>query len=427
MAIKAAGSLIAAGVLVLAGCTEYVKPLPAAVQPAVTIASLKDRDPATTVLSSLTFDIPVGATLGQLSAGAGGYCTNRQPITYNRGNQKSDTSLYHSVFKEVMGQAGVPVEQVQRFEGEEVKKADLQIAATIKEMVLNICYPELYIDKGHAIGETYVKIEWALFSPIERKVVFTWESEGRSPEQFDTRLGETGIVREAFREALTGLVSQAGFADTVARKKGSAPSVAKVANSILLQQPAARAIRMDGSIDLIRKAIVTIRSNNGEGSGFAVGDGSYVVTAAHVVSGDTRVRLIQATGEARYGDVVRVDRGRDLALIKLSEGKLQPLHLSETPIREGFEVYAAGSPMGEQFAFSVTKGVVSGFRHIDERDYIQSDVKVLPGSSGGPLLDVNGNVIGVSCMGVTISGVPAGMNFFIPVRDVFKSLSLSVK
>ncbi|MDE2150574.1 MAG: serine protease [Gammaproteobacteria bacterium] len=90
----------------------------------------------------------------------------------------------------------------------------------------------------------------------------------------------------------------------------------------------------------------------------------------------------------------------------------------------GEEVYAVGSLLGKEFAFSVTKGVVSAIRRGKGLDYIQSDVLVLPGSSGGPLLDAAGNVVGVTEAGVELFGVPAGMNFFAPARDIFSALAL---
>ena len=94
--------------------------------------------------------------------------------------------------------------------------------------------------------------------------------------------------------------------------------------------------------------------------------------------------------------------------------------MSRQQIVEGNEVFAIGTPLSDKLQFSVTKGVVSGLRKIDEIDYIQSDVTVLPGSSGGPLLDSRGNVVGITSMGVAPHSVPVGVNFFVPVTDLDK-------
>ena len=63
---------------------------------------------------------------------------------------------------------------------------------------------------------------------------------------------------------------------------------------------------------------------------------------------------------------------------------------------------------------------MSGIRKIDDLDYIQSDVSVHPGSSGGPLLDAKGNVVGVTSVGIAAGSVPVGLNFFIPMADLEK-------
>lgn len=414
-------------VLAVSACASGVKPLPTTVEavPVVEIIRLGERNPATTALATLAYDIPPGTPIGEVTGGELGGCKNPLPITFSHGNIRTKTALYDPVFREVMELAEIPVEQIPRFAGEEVKKADLQVAATLKEMAMNLCFPKSVADPVQAIGEAFVKIEWALFSPQEKKVVFTAETSGRTPSQFTTRLGETGIVREAFRAALVQLAALPTFADAVARQ--NQPSQSASTGTISLRQPAARRAPFGKDVDAFRGGVVTVRSNAGEGSGFAIGDGSYLVTAAHVVSGDARVKLIDTKGKQIDAKVIRTDKGRDLALLKVTGARFEPLHLSSDAVKEGHEVFAMGSPLGEKFSLSVTRGIVGGLRRIDDRDYIQSDVLTLPGSSGGPLVDANGNVVGVSCSGASIHGIPAGMNFFIPARDIAKSLSLSLK
>lgn len=83
-----------------------------------------------------------------------------------------------------------------------------------------------------------------------------------------------------------------------------------------------------------------------------------------------------------------------------------------------------GTPLSEKLQFSITRGVISGMRHIEDLDYIQSDVTVLPGNSGGPLLDSRGNAVGMSDLAVSIRKVPVGLNFFIPLADIEKYLPI---
>jgi S1-C subfamily serine protease len=73
----------------------------------------------------------------------------------------------------------------------------------------------------------------------------------------------------------------------------------------------------------------------------------------------------------------------------------------------------------------LTKGILGGIRELNQQNYLQSDVAILPGNSGGPLLDRSGQVIGITVMGLGAKGL-AGMNFFVPVTDALEKLGLKL-
>lgn len=417
------GTLVAC--LFLAGCqpSTFVKPIPelAKVSPP---ASLAGRSPAMVSFTSLFIDIPAGTALGQSTWGYAGSCSDAEPIVARRGASELKLGIYQEVFNEVMASAGVPVQQVQaRFEGEEIRKAELQIAATIKDMALNICYPKKFQDSSLAVGESYLQIAWDVFSPVEKRIVHSTVTSGRTDGKLETRLAEVGILKEAFRNAALKLMDDAVFVSALIDKPPVTTAVATATRRSLAQRTV-----FDGSVndnlESIRGGVVTIFANSGQGSGFAIGDGDLIVTAAHVTSGSRIVKVVGAAKQAHYGEVVAADAVRDVALIKLEGARFRPLPLASEPPKQGVEIYVIGSPLHEDFSFTVTKGIVSGVRTIEKLDYIQGDVTVLPGHSGGPLLDAHGNVIGVAVNGVAIHGAPVGMNFFVPVRDVFRSLAL---
>jgi serine protease Do len=154
-----------------------------------------------------------------------------------------------------------------------------------------------------------------------------------------------------------------------------------------------------------------------------------VLTAAHVVTGSKFVKINTAAGKECYGEVVSSSKSRDLALIRIDCGLLPALPISSDKVTEGADVYAVGTPLNDKLQFSVTKGVVSGIRKLDELDFIQSDVSVLPGNSGGPLLDAHGNVIGVTTGMLSASQsvtVPLGVNFFVPIGDLTRFLPVDL-
>ena len=88
-------------------------------------------------------------------------------------------------------------------------------------------------------------------------------------------------------------------------------------------------------------------------------------------------------------------------------------------------MFAIGSPLGAQFQNTMSKGIVSALRNQQGLAYIQSDVMVNHGSSGGPLLDETGRVIGLTASGQTVNGAPVGINFFIPIDEALKTLNLT--
>jgi putative serine protease PepD len=139
------------------------------------------------------------------------------------------------------------------------------------------------------------------------------------------------------------------------------------------------------------------------GSGFIVDDEGTVVTAAHVVDEATKVEVILQDGTTRRAEVLGTDDASDLAVIRFDpEGEeLHPLELGDSSaLKVGASVAAIGAPF--EYAWSFSTGIVSGLDRTIEAPNgftvahaIQTDAAVNPGNSGGPLLDSEGEVIGV--------------------------------
>lgn len=150
-----------------------------------------------------------------------------------------------------------------------------------------------------------------------------------------------------------------------------------------------------------------------------------MLTNAHVVgTGDGSVRLQLADSRSVTGRVLRVDRETDVALIQMDAGDYAPAPIgSSQSLKVGDAVFAIGTPLNERFSRTVTKGVVSAFRTDGGRRLLQSDVSVHPGSSGGPLLDDRGRVVGLAMAGVMAGGrIGVGLNTFVPIEEAWKAL-----
>lgn len=117
-----------------------------------------------------------------------------------------------------------------------------------------------------------------------------------------------------------------------------------------------------------------------------------IMTNHHVVGESNSVAIKFSNGVQIIGKVIASNSGRDVALVKI-EGSL-PKHfkLEKTVPTVGSDVYAIGSPLDEKFHSTVSRGIVSGVREEHQKRFIQSDVNVRPGNSGGPLVNKQGQV-----------------------------------
>jgi len=171
----------------------------------------------------------------------------------------------------------------------------------------------------------------------------------------------------------------------------------------------------------------------GNGSGVIIDPSGYIVTNAHVVAeaSTITVTLTKSDGtEKSYpGKVTGVDQYMDLAVVKIDAGEELPyLKLSDDrDIMPGDWTIAIGSPFG--LAQTTTVGVISAVRQtfmIEGRKYqnmIQTDAPINMGNSGGALLDIDGNVIGINTAIYSPSGGSAGIGFAIPAAEVTRILS----
>src|SRR4051794_9509458 len=167
----------------------------------------------------------------------------------------------------------------------------------------------------------------------------------------------------------------------------------------------------------------------GLGSGFIISQDGYILTNAHVVADfdDVNVRLADAKREFK-AKVVGVDKRSDVALLRVDAQGLPTAKLGDSrKLEPGDWVAAIGSPFG--FANTITAGIISAKgRSLPEEMYvpfIQTDVAVNPGNSGGPLLNLKGEVIGINSLIYSGTGGYMGVSFAIPIEvalDVSKQL-----
>jgi serine protease Do len=157
----------------------------------------------------------------------------------------------------------------------------------------------------------------------------------------------------------------------------------------------------------------------GEGSGFIVSPDGYILTNAHVVQGASQVTVKMTDRREYEAKVVGVDERTDVAVIKIEAKNLPTVKLGDaSKLKPGEWVIAIGSPFG--FENSVTAGVVSATSRSmpGEANYtafIQTDVAVNPGNSGGPLFNLKGEVVGINSQIYSRTGGYMGLSFAVPI------------
>ena len=165
----------------------------------------------------------------------------------------------------------------------------------------------------------------------------------------------------------------------------------------------------------------------GLGTGMIVSENGYILTNWHV-AGDkySKCYVTLESGKVDNGSVVWADKDLDLAIVKINGTGLNPITLGDSDnIKIGQKAYAIGNPIGVEFQRTVTSGIISGINRtikIDEEntstymeDLIQTDATINPGNSGGPLINSNGEVIGINTVKITEA---EGIGFAVPINIV---------
>jgi len=190
--------------------------------------------------------------------------------------------------------------------------------------------------------------------------------------------------------------------------------------SSLLGNTAIEARRAPSKYDDYLNAVVVIRARNSIGSGFFVSKDGLILSNAHVVEDENSVSIKTRGGKVFMGKVVGMDKGRDLALIKIQGENFPSLALDDGGnAGVGNDVIAIGTPEG--LNWSVSRGIVSAGRTSDGVAYIQTDAPINHGNSGGPLIDLqSGRVVGINTFGFR-KDISEGLGFAVAAPEAVKT------
>src|SRR2546422_2679936 len=168
------------------------------------------------------------------------------------------------------------------------------------------------------------------------------------------------------------------------------------------------------------------RVEQGSGSGFIVSPDGYILTNTHVVAGADGVTVKLYDKREFTAKVVGTDPNTDVAVIRIDAQNLPPVSFGNSDsTRVGEWALAVGNPLGEQFAFTVTAGIISAKGralgglprpNYGIQDFIQTDAAINPGNSGGPLVNIQGQAVGINSAIASETGFYSGYGFAIPMN-----------
>lgn len=161
------------------------------------------------------------------------------------------------------------------------------------------------------------------------------------------------------------------------------------------------------------------------GAGVVIKSNGTILTNAHVVKDIQNLTVIFGNGDTYAGTVQYIDETSDLAVVKINKLGLKPVvFASENSLRVGQSVIAIGTPLSVSLINSASKGIVSGVGVNIGQHYLftQSDVAINGGNSGGPLINLKGELVGINSIKYAGSGIE-GMSFSIPVDTINYVLS----
>lgn len=389
-----------------------------------TVLDMKSSESAKPIqFTKIVVKLKRGEHIGAWQGGI--LCIPNGDLNWKGGKINIDSDEFTDAFKEELEKYSFKAvgDTNALFEDSSTWKSEILVAGLVKELKANICYPMAgYGNFNSSKGEAYLRVDWQIYSKLDRTVVHTVSTEGSASSTDSVGGGDSIVVLNAFSQATRNLLADEKFRQIVSKGGESIKETSyKSGDKIIISTISSKVI--GSSPEKWSDGVVTVFAGNGYGSGFVIAD-DLILTNQHVVGDSNSVTVKFNSGLQVVGKVVAANSSRDVALVKVNASLPKHFKLMRIKPVIGSEVYALGSPLVEELNSTLTEGIVSGYRDINNKKFIQSDVNIKPGNSGGPLVDKNGNVVGIAVSGIVVNKVSQGINFFIPIDDAIKTLGV---
>ena len=364
-----------------------------------------------------------GEHIGAYKAGI--LCIPHGDLNWKGGKINVDSDEFTDAFKDELAKYSFKAvgDTNALFEDPSTWKSEILVAGLVKDLKVNICYPNAgFGNFNSSKGEAFIKVDWQIYSKLDRSVVHSVTTEGSAKNKESVSGGDTIAVLDAFAQASRNLLADAKFREIVSKGGSSVKETSFKSGESLVVSTGSSTL-VGKSPDKWPGAVVTVFAGKGFGSGFVISE-NLILTNQHVVGESNSVTIKFDNGLQVIGKVVASNSGRDVAVVKVDAKLPKYFHVQRVGPPVGTEVYAVGSPLDENLQSTVTRGIISGYREQDKKTFIQSDVNIRPGNSGGPLVTKDGDVVGIAVSGLVVNGDFQGINFFIPINDALVSLGV---
>lgn len=275
-----------------------------------------------------------------------------------------------------------------------------------------------------------MQCEWQVLDKASDEVIISYRNQG----EYRTRSSNKNqVIRNLppFENALLDFLENSGLYEAV---KDSRPVIStySAASANPDRSYSLKTVvnpefeELSDMIQYVNPSCVTIITDQGFGSGVIVNQDGYMLTAYHVVENSNKIEVKFSTGITLGAEVIVFDEKNDVALLDITGSGYQALPLSTEVVKLGEDLITIGTPTNLELGQSISKGIVSGRRMIEDMAVLQMDMAVSPGNSGGPLLNREGKVVGIVQRKIVKEGVE-GIGFGIPIEDVIDILHLSLQ
>lgn len=176
------------------------------------------------------------------------------------------------------------------------------------------------------------------------------------------------------------------------------------------------------------KSVVTIKTKKGHGSGCVIANDGFIITNQHVINdvdSTQKIYVITSDGKQYEAKIIRTNPVYDLALLKVNANFEKVFYVKKnSEVDIGEEVFAIGTPSGIELNQTISKGIISSIRKLDNKEIIQTDVSINPGNSGGALINNKGQLLGIVNAKIVGLGVE-GIGFAIPSKYILEELNIT--